>query len=45
LRQFDRRLHDGVGYTVFDTGPLGPNPRFARVEMIVANAITTHLPD
>jgi len=37
-------FHDGVGYTVYDTGPLGPNPKFGRVEVIVANAITTNLP-
>ena len=38
-------FRDGVGYTVWDTGPLGPNPKFDRVEVIVANAITTNLPD
>jgi len=37
-------FRDGVGYTVWDTGPLGPNPKFDRVEVIVANAITTNLP-
>jgi hypothetical protein len=35
-------FHDGVGYTVYDTGGLGK--QFERVEVIVANAITTALP-
>jgi len=37
-------FRNGVGYTVYDTGPLGPNPKFERVEVIVADAITTNLP-
>lgn len=32
-------FHHGIGYTVYDTGTLGP--QFERVEIIVANDVTT----
>jgi hypothetical protein len=35
-------FHDDVGYTVYDTGTMGP--QFERVEVIVANAITPQMP-
>jgi hypothetical protein len=35
-------FHGGLGYTVYDTGTLGP--QFERVEVIVANAVTANLP-
>jgi len=35
-------FHHGIGYTVYDTGTLGP--QFERVEIIVANDVTTTVP-